>query len=82
MSGGKRTNEWTDSTTWSPDKGSLTSSQTPVKVWSDPKPVMGTTRDYCRYMEALLAPYLKAITVRGIDLMYGQQGNEIIISSQ
>ena len=31
---------------------------------------MGTTRDYCRYIKALLSPCLGAITIGGIDLTY------------
>ena len=30
--------------------------------------VMGTTKDYCRYIQALLTPYLGAIAVGEIDL--------------
>ena len=33
-----------------------------------PHPAMGTARDYCRHIQAILTPYLKAITVGGIDL--------------
>ena len=29
----------------------------PLSVGSIPHPVMGTTRDYCRYIKALLTPY-------------------------
>ena len=32
--------------------------------------MVGTTRDYCRYIEALLIPHLGAITVREVDLRY------------
>ena len=39
-------------------------------VGSIPHPVMGTTRDYCRYIKALLIPYSGAITIGGIDLTY------------
>ena len=35
-----------------------------VHVGSIPHPVMGTTRDYCRYIKALI------ITIGGIDLIY------------
>ena len=39
-----------------------------AQVGSIPHPVMGTTRDYCRYIKALLSPYSGAITRAGIDL--------------
>ena len=35
---------------------------------SIPHPVMGTTRNYHRYITALLTPYQGAITKGGIDL--------------
>ena len=38
-----------------------------VKVELNPHPVMGTTRDYCRYMKALLTPYSGATTVGWIN---------------
>ena len=34
-----------------------------------PHPVMGSTGDYCRYIKALLTPYLGAVAVGGIDLI-------------
>ena len=39
------------------------------KVGSIPHPVMGTARDYCRYITALLTPYLQATIAGGIDLI-------------
>ena len=33
-----------------------------------PHPVMGTTRNYCRLIKALLTPYKGAITIEGVDL--------------
>ena len=36
--------------------------------WVNPHPVMSTTSDYCRYVKALLTPYLGAVTVEGIYL--------------
>ena len=38
------------------------------KVGSIPHPVLGTTEDYCRYISALLTPYLELITTRRVDL--------------
>ena len=35
---------------------------------SIPRPVMGTTRDYCRYMKAQLTPDLGSMTVDGTEL--------------
>ena len=34
-------------------------------------PVMGTRRDYCRYIKALLKPYSGANTLGGTDLRLG-----------
>ena len=34
-------------------------------VGSIPNSVMGTAKDYCRCIKALLTPYLEATTVRG-----------------
>ena len=43
-------------------------------LWSIPHPVVGTTRDYCRYIKALLSPYSGAIAVEGIDLTFDGLG--------
>ena len=37
---------------------------------SIPHPVMGTTKDCCRYTTALLTPHLVAISVGAIDLRF------------
>ena len=47
---------------WTLSKRRLTMGQSPT--------VMGTTRDYCRYTEALLTPYEGAFTIGGIDLSF------------
>ena len=40
----------------------------PITCGSIPQPIMGITRDFCRYIKALLTPYQGAITIGGIDL--------------
>ena len=50
-----------------------------VQVGSIPHPVMGTTRDYCRYIKALLTPYYEAITTAGIDLRFRVQISGVLL---
>ena len=38
---------------------------TPLYLGSSPDPIMGTTKDSCRYLELLLTLYLEGITVGG-----------------